>query len=766
MKYMVFDLETETHHSHKRKSNPFNDKNYIVMRGYKVEGDTQCSVEHFLSKEEVTPLHIPDDVGILVGHNIKFDLLYEMMVPGGYENLRKFYNRGGKIVCTQYKEYLIRVHQQKYHMVAMDAIIESYGGRKKIDGLKALWASGVLTSEINPDLLKDYLIGTEEEGRNSGDIGNTELIYLGQCKEADILGMRHAIEVRMDGLLGTTEMEYRGLVIDLPAAKEDMAKLMAEQKEVQARLDEYIGNTIPEEVGFSWTSGIHVSCLLFGGTIKYSKQAPYIDEKTGDFARYKAKERWPLFDGKPIDVNKLIQHPKASYNDETCVWTLGPLTQDTFGSGKKKGEGKFKSVDVPGDIKVKYQDFFFKLPGITEPDPDWKGSLTDGMGGPVYSTDKDTIEVLGQRDIPFLKDYSRNAQLSKELGTYYARYDPKKKTYVGMLTTVDEKHIVHHSLNHTSTVTSRLSSNNPNMQNLPRADKSQVKRMFVSRFGADGDMVEIDYSQLEVVVQGLLSNDKNLCRDLINQVDFHCKRVALKHGIKYTDALYWCKDESYPEYKKWKKERTKAKNFSFQRAYGAGAAEIAASTGMDLDEVKAMIEAEEKEYSGVKAFNDMVEREVNSTAEPFRDGERGWQVFRRGTYTAPTGTIYTFRSYDAPKWQRDRGITDTFMPTEMKNYPIQGTGGEIVQMILGVMFRVFMRKNNWDNKAFLVNTVHDCYWIDTHKSVTNEVAQTVLKIMNSVPQLLKKFYNIDCPVPFPAEAEHGPNMYDLTHFHW
>jgi hypothetical protein len=86
-------------------------------------------------------------------------------------------------------------------------------------------------------------------------------------------------------------------------------------------------------------------------------------------------------------------------------------------------------------------------------------------------------------------------------------------------------------------------------------------------------------------------------------------------------------------------------------------------------------------------------------------------------------------------------------------------------MILGVMFRYFMRKNNWDNRAFLVNTVHDCYWIDTHKSVTNEVAQTVLKIMNSVPQLLKKFYNIDCPVPFPAEAEHGPNMYDLTHFH-
>jgi DNA polymerase-1 len=767
--YLIFDSETETHHSHKRKSNPFNPKNYVVMRGYKKQGDQCCTAEHFLSKDQVTPLHIPDDVDVLVGHNIKFDLLYEMCIPGGYENLRKFYVRGGKVWCTQYAEYLIRGQVQKYHMVSMDSIIESYGGRKKIDGLKALWNAGVLTSEINPDLLKDYLIGTVEEGRNSGDIGNTELIYLGQLKEADILGMRTAIEVRMDGLLGTTEMEYRGLPIDLAVAKADMAALMAEQKEVAARLDAYITEHVPAEVNFSWTSGTHVSCLLFGGTIKYEKRDVYIDE-TGELARYKATERWPLFNGKPIELSKLMASPSAEYDDTLARWTIkrpngSVLVQDVYKSGKKVGEGKFTNVEVQGDLKVKWQDYFHKLPGITEPDPSWKNAMTDGAGVPIYSTDKDTIEVLGTRDIPFLKDFSRNAALNKELGTYYARYDPKKKTYVGMLTTVDETGVVHHSLNHVNTVTSRLSSNNPNMQNLPRADKSTVKRMFISRFKDGGQMVEIDYSQLEVVVQGLLSNDANLVKDLINQVDFHCKRVALKHQIKYEDAIYWCKDETYPEYKKWKKERTKAKNFSFQRAYGAGAAAIAASTGMDVDEVKAMIEAEEQEYAGVKRYNDLVEREVNSTAEPFRDGEQGWRVFRRGTYTAPTGTIYSFRSYDAPKWMRDKGITDTFMPTELKNYPIQGTGGEIVQMVLGVMFRLFMRKNNWDNRAFLVNTVHDCYWIDTHPDVTREVADAVLKVMNAVPQLLKKFYNIECPVPFPAEAEHGPNMYDLTHFH-
>ena len=72
------------------------------------------------------------------------------------------------------------------------------------------------------------------------------------------------------------------------------------------------------------------------------------------------------------------------------------------------------------------------------------------------------------------------------------------------------------------------------------------------------------------------------------------------------------------------------------------------------------------------------------------------------------------------------------MPTELKNYPIQGTGGEIVQMILGKIWRYFMAKENWGGKALLVNTVHDCYWIDTHPDIC-KVTDVTLKIMNAVP---------------------------------
>jgi hypothetical protein len=193
---------------------------------------------------------------------------------------------------------------------------------------------------------------------------------------------------------------------------------------------------------------------------------------------------------------------------------------------------------IRGELKVKFQDFFFECAGYVDPGIlELKaGALTDGKGGPIYSTDNDTVELLGNLDVPFLKAMGNKAKLDKEIGTYYVAINSKGEAK-GMLTCVQPSdHIIHHGLNHTSTVTSRLSASNPNVQNIPRGDKSTVKAMFVSRFGEHGTMGEIDYSQLEVVVMGLLSNDTNLVADLNRKVDFHCVRVAAREGCTYEEA--------------------------------------------------------------------------------------------------------------------------------------------------------------------------------------------------------------------------------------
>ncbi len=775
-RYMVFDLETETNSPFKRKANPFSPDNWVVMRGWKFQGDTRGYATYHPTLDRTSYLHIPEDVTLLVGFNIKFDLLWEMCQ--GNPDLKAFFKRGGKIWDCQYVEYFIGGHTQDVQMVSLDGIIESYGGRKKIDEVKLLWEAGVKTSEISEALLADYLLGTSEEQRNSGDIGNTELIFLGQLKHVSRLGMLKMIQDRMDGLLCTTEMEFNGLKIDVLTAAKRLRVLQEDLKEQTATLEAYLPEGLPWT--FNWNSRPQVSSLIFGGTVKYQVREEYKDEN-GEWVRYKATENWPLFDGEARDPNtcsKVLDKDIEYYRYET---PLGWAEQDTFKSGTKKGLPKFKKVDVQGEKKIKWQDRFYKFEGYTVPKDEWKGAETDAAGDPIYSTAGDVIEELVARtDIPFLKAYDRKNELNKEIGTYYVVENDKGEKK-GMLTCVQPwDHMLHHKLNHTSTVTTRLSSNDPNLQNLPRVDmdkggeaKSEVKRMFVSRFGEDGVMLEIDYSQLEVVVQGVLTGDPTLCQDLRDRVDFHCKRVAAKFKIDYADAVKWCKDGvSYPALEATgavgKTERTKCKVFSFQRAYGAGAAKISLTTGMPIEEVEELIENEDLLYPGVVKFNSNVETQVRQTAEPFGavcESTGQWRMFRKGFYTAPTGTRYAFRTYDAPDYVKKRGQDQTFSPTQLKNYPVQGTGGEFVQAVLGLLFRHFVSNDNYGGKALLVNTVHDCVWADVHKDVLHQVAPDMIRIMQSIPEYYNTRYNMNINVPFPVEAEYGPNMMDLKHYH-
>ncbi len=740
MTYLIFDLETQTHASQKRKANPFNPDNYIVARGWKKQDDARCSWQYFKERSTET-LKIDKDVTLLVGLNIKFDLHYEMQY--GNEDLKDFFKRGGRVWCCQYAEYILEGMDRNSHMVSMDSIIEKYGGRKKIDEVKLLWEAGVQTSDINEDLLIDYLVGTESQGRNGGDIGNTEKIFLGQLKRAKEQNQLTGIMHRMDGLCATTEMEFNGVQIDMDVAKERLVKLSRELSQVEADLNQYVID-VPDEVNFNWSSPIHSSAILFGGTIKYQKQTPWIDPDTGEFARKKEIVKWPLVNGEAVETV-----PEGS-------------EQDTYVSGKKRGNLKFRNVNVLGEVKRKYQDFTYQLPGFTTPRDNWKTKRTDGAGNPVYSTNADTITSLAFSSVPFLKVYTRRQFLQKEIGTYYLAVNNNKAT--GMLTCVNpQTHRINHKLNHTSTVTGRLSSSDPNLQNCSRKDKSEVKKMFVTRFGKDGHKVEADYSQLEVVVQAVLTGDPKLNADLNNGVDFHCVRVAAWKDIPYEEALARCKDEDHPMYDEWSAIRTKAKHFSFQRAYGAGAQAISDSTGMKIDDVKALIEAEERLYPMVVSFNSDVEKQVHSSAEPFKKfwPGGGYKIYRKGKYISPTETYYIFRSHDAPGWLKKRGVEDSFMPTEMKNYPVQGTAGEMVITILGKLWRNFIEKENYNGKAFLVNTVHDCIWVDTHNDVIHEVAADVKRIMESIPDIFRSAYDMQIDVPFPVDIEVGLDMYDM-----
>lgn len=352
--------------------------------------------------------------------------------------------------------------------------------------------------------------------------------------------------------------------------------------------------------------------------------------------------------------------------------------------------------------------------------------------------------------------------LEKIIGTYYESTDGG----TGMVSLVHSTDsCIHHELIHNKTSTGRLASANPNCQNIPKEGKSNLRDMFISRYGDAGMCIEADYSQLEVVVLAALAEDHQMLEDLKNNVDFHSKRVTMmRPDLSYSEVVLRAKRNKEAEFVKL---RQQAKIFSFQRQYGAGAKLIAQSTGLTQDQVRMLIEKEGEIYGGVELFNAMVELAANTYDPSIQNGVKnnnGHQLFK-GMFPVLTGSRYIFTESDVPQamLQNRRGSaarkTTNFSPTHLKNYPVQGFAGEIVQIIMGVLFRWFLSKDNYGGLACLTNTVHDCVWVDAHKSIYHQVAQDVERIMSSVrPKLNEMYPDMNIQVDFPCDVVAGANM--------
>jgi len=738
MNIFTFDLEVENHRLNKRLAGPFDERNYVVQIGWKWNRNpaqeqyyTEYHRDNVLPVELINQLQKGD---IINGFNIKFDLLWVWKEPA----LVAAFKRGVRIYDGQYAEYMLGGMTQDVQMVSMNMVAEQYGGGCKIDAVKEMWENGALTSEIPRGLLTDYLIGDGED--IVGDVDNTFLIMMGQVErmnETMPKEFKTMLRMRFDGLCATTEMEYNGMFVDKTIAEEDRENLAAAVAQASEELESFIPK-LPEEVEFNWGSPQMKSCLIFGGTIKYGKWTPNLNE-AGDM----------------VYVQQTVLEPALDDEGQQIIYK----------SGLKKGEGKFKNVKIDDKTKPKgsIKDHYFTFAGYTSPNPRWAGAATDAKGGILYSTNADTIEALSTRGIPFTNTLAKYTSCHKDLSTYYWTEDDKGNRK-GMLTLLGEDSIIHHSLNHTSTVTGRMSSSNPNLQTLPRKGTSQVKRMFTSRFGTEGRMAEIDYSQLEVVIQGMLTKDVQLCEDLNNRVDFHCKRLATKLGEEYEYVLHKCKVEGDEKYGAM---RTGAKGFSFQRAYGAGVSAIVEATGMSKADVEALIEAEGILYPTVQRFDEMLERHINDNAtrtdsKLFHGGIAFNQ--QESIWHSPTGTMYKWRQGITPDFMHKSGKYTGFSPTERKNYPMQGEGGFVMQTMLGKVWRYFVENDYFGGDILLVNSVHDCLLLDgKNDEAITPVYRAVHKILETVPEVFNNAYpELKLAVPFPAETEVGADLYDMT----
>jgi DNA polymerase I len=388
------------------------------------------------------------------------------------------------------------------------------------------------------------------------------------------------------------------------------------------------------------------------------------------------------------------------------------------------GEEKFKEkVDAGfyknGKPKTKTVESVRKVDG--------KYPATGELGkSGYYSTDDSVL-----RDLATL----RHDKVAEQLLIIRECSKIKDTYYEGLLALRFPDDNIYPNLNHCATKTGRLSSTNPNLQN--QTDTGDVKRAYVSRYGANGSVLELDYSQLEMVALAYLANDTVLIDDINNGRDMHRELYKEMYGRYPTD-----------------KERKPFKRFSFLLVYGGGASTLMAQSGCDRATAKRFINTFYSRYKGVKRYHEEIVAKAEKEAVVSYDPEKSGPQY---TYfhSSPTGRHYIFNKYPN---EYKGGLS--FSPTELKNWPIQGFAtGDVVPMMVGILLRN-LEEAGLTPDVKLVMTVHDSVVLDVPIDKLEECAKLAKQTLESAPQHLKSIFNIDFPCKLGVGVEAGINWQD------
>lgn len=791
-KVMCFDTEYTTKASNGRKANQYDKDNHLVAVGWRKSKEDVHGI--YFDDTRPRTFNAPlDDCKILVLVNAKADLPWLWRS----KPLELFFKEGGEVWDCAYAEYLLTGQRwslkrpknqrpsmvnlyRKYRKAAEQAgdFSEDVYSDGKMDEVVAMWASGMDTTDIPKDLLMEYLLGTNahpsmprvDGERIKGDVAMTEYIFYRQVRRAKALGMLDMIRESMDALLATFEMEYNGLYMDKARMMDNIIRLRAKEQDLAQQLNAALPE-LPPNCEFNWSSGAHLSAFLFGGPITYPTQVPRTN-KDGDVIYKKVTVRCPVFEKveevsvelKSGKVSRRVKKSKVAPFPDDCSWNeeKGLYDHAEYGWQLVDAEGApiYKDVRVTTDeVDTKKGVAVLMLEQQVKPHHMWKTNSTvkTPLGEfPVYKTDEGVLDKLDARgDSALVKLLKKHRAVQKDLSTYF----------LGNLDLINEYDgCIHHTIQTHVTETSRYSCEKPNLQNVPGMNKSDFRACLTTRFGDDGVMAEPDYSQLEKVGQQVMTQDENLKQDLLRGVDFHCMNLALKEGMSYEEVVHLVKELALDE---WKQKRKDIKSYTFQEAYGAGPQAMAEATGMTVDEIKALQAAAAERYYGVTAFIEECERQAIATRVPTGEFTQAGAPKGIGYYTSPMGLRFVFEERDAPKWLRERtGQLTSFYKPHIMNYPIQGSCGYFVRMALGRIFR-WLVANDWFNyEVLLVNTVHDCIWFDMRKKYLQEVMPQIRTLMQDIPKYLTEVHGMTVEVPFPVEAEVGPNMGSLHHWDW
>ena len=318
-----------------------------------------------------------------------------------------------------------------------------------------------------------------------------------------------------------------------------------------------------------------------------------------------------------------------------------------------------------------------------------------------YSTNAEVLEGLKDTHeiIPKILEYRTLAKL--------------KATYCdGLQKAADSDGVVHTTFNQTEARTGRISSLEPNLQNIPvrRPEGKKLRKYFIAREGKV--LLDADYSQIELRVLAAIANDKPMIKAFKENVDIHTLTASEVFDLP---PLFIT-----PEL------RSKAKAVNFGIVYGIGAFSLSKDIGTSVAEAKKMIDGYFKTYPGVHKYMEEI------VAKAKEDGF--------------VTTIFGRRRY-LPEITASNGMLRAFGERVARNMPIQGTAADIIKI---AMIRVYNRLKEENINAKLILQVHDELIVEASLA-DKEKASRILE------QEMKNAVNL--AVEMSTEVKSGANWY-------
>ena len=319
-----------------------------------------------------------------------------------------------------------------------------------------------------------------------------------------------------------------------------------------------------------------------------------------------------------------------------------------------------------------------------------------------YSTNADVLEKLKTKHpiIPAIMDY----RMLTKLNSTYAD---------GLLKAIGEDGRIHTTFQNLVTATGRLSSTEPNLQNIPvRTDLGAgIRKMFVPKDGCV--LVDADYSQIELRVLAHIARDSQMQDAFISGLDIHTATASQVFGVPAEEVTPL--------------QRRNAKAVNFGIVYGISEFSLAEDIGVSRYEAKAYIDSYLANYKGVKAYMKQV------VADATQDGF--------------TKTLYGRRRF-IPELKSSNFNIRQGAERIALNTPIQGTAADLIKL---AMIEVDKALAENYPEARLLLQVHDELIVECPKEIAQQVAELVSARMEQVAEL---------SVPLLAEAKWGESWYE------